>query len=240
MLILTGGSHHKPYDRTIKLCQKKCEEYGYKFKVYDLGGLGFGIPYSDPRLAARNFITRCAMKPNLIRETLKETNESLLVWIDGDATLIRPIDELEKDDSFDVGVTVRPRQNPRKTNYINAGVMFFKNNSKAKTFLDAWIDAFPPVPILDSKNKREVQYHNDQNVIEEELLLPNIEGHLYDQIQSIHEVHGARVKLFSCVQYNNFMCTGKNANPPGSDVKILHFKGRHYKTWDYKTWDKFK
>lgn len=229
MLIVTAGSHHKGYDRTIKFCEKKCEEYGYKFKVYDLGGLGYGIPVDDPRMAAKHFTTRCAIKPELIRDTLKETDEEFVVWIDGDATLIGRIDEVEADTSFDVGVTVRPERLRKKTHYINAGVIFFRNNQRAKTFVDDWIAAFPPWPPLDAKTKELIRGYSDQNALEEGLLLPNIPEPFWDKFQSVHEVHGARVKLLECLNYNNFWSHwGVDKMKYNPEMKIIHFKGKHW------------
>lgn len=229
MLIVTAGSRHKPYDKTIKFCQKKCEEYGYKFKVYDLGGLGFGTPVFDERLSSRFRTLRYAIKPELVLRSMNDTEEKLVVWIDGDATLIKHINELESDDSFDVGLTVRPRQNPQKTTCINAGVLFFKNNAASKKFLQDWITKMGPPPLNTEADPKE---YCDQHILEQKIVNPAIGIPLWDVIGETYNINGARVKLLSCIQYNNFMCTSRNANPPGHDVKILHFKGKNCKLWD--------
>jgi hypothetical protein len=161
------------------------------------------------------------MKPELILKTMY-TTDMPIAWIDGDATLIDSIDEVFEDDSYDVGITVRPPRKNKKTHYINAGVLFFKNRIESKLFLEDWIDAMPPMPDLDTEFKP--KNYSDQQTLEEELLLPNIEGPLWDQIGSVHTVHGARVKLFPCATYNNFWCMKAPVQPPNG-AKIIHFKG---------------
>ena len=58
MMIVTAGSHHKPFEATIRYCEARCKEYGYKIDVYDLGGLGFGSPIKDVRLSSEFSIVR--------------------------------------------------------------------------------------------------------------------------------------------------------------------------------------
>jgi hypothetical protein len=207
VLIVTAGTGHYEYETTIRYCEKKCEEYGYKLQVYDLGGLGFGTLVEDPRNHSKFRFIKCAIKPELILESMNNTDEELIVWIDGDATLINRIDELVDDDSFDVGVTVRRKVAKKKTAYVNAGVLFFKNNVESKLFLQSWIDAMGPVPSLTTEVKSEVRHYDDQSVLEEKLLLPNISGALWDQQNTVHVVCGARVKIFDCATYNNFWMT---------------------------------
>ncbi len=220
MLVVTAGSGNYDFAATIRYNEGECAHHGYDFRVYDLGGLGFGIQPDDPRCTSNVRRVKSAMKPELILETLYSTEQNV-VWIDGDATLIDDIDEVF-DDTFDVGITVRPPRQRKKTHYINAGVLFFKNCIESKLFIEDWIDAFPPRP-------RDVTLvpprdYSDQSTLEEKILLPNIEGALWDQIGSVHTVHGARVKLLPCATYNNFWCMKAPVQPPNGS-KIIHFKG---------------
>jgi hypothetical protein len=226
MLILTAGSDHGTYASTIRFCEAKCKEFGYKFKVYDLGGLGFGIPIDDPRLTSEFRIMRYSIKPELILKTLNSTDEEFVVWIDGDAMLVERIDELEADDSFDVGVTVRPSVVKKKSNYINAGVLFFKNNAASKHFLQEWMTAMGPPP-FDAKERP--SGYCDQVNLEEKILLPAIGVPLWDIIGSVHEIDGTRVKLLDCNQYNNFFSHGIEPYHDPS-MKVIHFKGRHWRS----------
>jgi hypothetical protein len=224
MLIVTSGSDNFLYHITIEYNEKKCQEFGYDFRVYDLGGLGFGIPVDDHRCASRFRRIKSAMKPELILDAMNSTDEGLVVWIDGDATLIAPIDELLEDDSFDVGVTVRMKTMNKRTNYINAGVVIIKNNERGKKFVEDWIAAMGTCPPLEDMKTKPADY-SDQVILEEKMLLPNIDVVPWDAFLSVHEVHGARVKLFDCDTYNNFWLWKGEFHQPPNGTKILHFKG---------------
>lgn len=226
MLIVTAGSDHNPkYKITIPFCEESCKKRGYKFQAYDLGGLGFGTPVSDERMSSRFKTLRYAIKPELILRSLNETEEEFVVWIDGDATLIGSLDELESDDSFDVGVTVRPKSDNQKTTYINAGVLFFKNNEASNKFLQDWILAMGPAPLDTETDPKE---YCDQHILESKLIMPAIGIPLWDIIGETHTVHGARIKILPCLQYNNFMCVNKRIMTYDTSIRIIHYKGRHW------------
>ena len=221
MLIVTAGSGDYNYWKTIRYNEARCIEFGYGIKIYDLGGLWFGEAVNDSRCESKFRRVKSAMKPELILKALNETDDDV-TWIDGDAFLVRPIDEIEADTSFDIGLTVRPKRVNKKTHYINAGVIFVKNNPAGRGFVEAWIEAMPPVP-TDTTVKP--KHYSDQMTLEETLVLPNIDVIPWDSYGSVHEVHGARVKFFECSKYNNFnlhlLAVWKG---PDEDTKILHFK----------------
>jgi len=227
MLIVTAGSNHNPkYERTIRYCKKECNKYGYKFQVYDLGGLGFGTPISDVRMESKFRTLRYAIKPELVLKSLNTTNEEFVAWIDGDATLIGNIDELEADKSFDIALTVRPKREIKKSNYINAGVFFCKNNDRSKKFLSDWIETLGPAPLDAEKDPK---YYCDQVRLEEDLVMPVVKVPLWDVMQSVYEIRGAKVKILNCTQYNNYWShRGFDRMEYSPSIKILHFKGRHW------------
>ena len=144
MKIVTAaqGGLLKSYETTIRLTEKKCAEFGYSLDIFDLGNLGFGTPVDDSRMSSVHRINRIGIKPELILRSMNDTYRPLVVWVDGDASLIGRIDEVAADDSFDVGVTVRPKRRNKKTSYINAGVLFFKNNDVLVGFQEAGPDMF--------------------------------------------------------------------------------------------------
>ena len=225
MLIVTAGSNHNPkYEITIRFCEKECNRQGYKFQVYDLGGLGFGTPVSDERMNSKFRTLRYAIKPELVLRAMNETEEEFVVWIDGDATLIGSLNELESDTSFDVGVTVRPKQQTQKVGYINAGVLFFKNNTASKKFLQDWIAAMGPPPL---NTETDPKTYCDQGILESKLMIPAINIPLWDVIGETFNVRGARVKILECIRYNNFMCVGRDQTYT-PETKIIHYKGRHW------------
>lgn len=222
MLVVTAGSGNYDFATTIKHTEKECARRGYDFRTYDLGGLGFGIQPNDPRVDSKFRRVKSAMKPELILNAMYEQPRENIVWIDGDAALISDIHEVFWEENYDVGITVRPPRKNKKTHYINAGVLFFRAGIESRLFVEDWANAMPPMPRLDTEFKP--KNYSDQQTLEEQLLLPNIEGPLWDQIGSIHTVHGARVKLLPCATYNNFWCMKAPVQPPNGS-KIIHFKG---------------
>ena len=147
--------------------------------------------------------------------------------------MIHPIDEIVEDLSWDVGFTVRAKRVSRKSNYINAGVCFFRQ--PAWRFVAKWIESFPPVPKLDHRPGEKHPSYCDQVILENEVLLPVIKDPLWDLVGQVREVEGARVKFFPCEIYNNFDCVKSPAYNKGpGKAKIIHFKGhRMHRIDDY-------
>ena len=221
MLVVTAGNNKYDYQKTIRFCLNQCEKFNYKTLVYDLGGLGFGYPVEDVRLTSphRNIIY--SLKPNLILEAMSYAMPGeLIAWVDGDATLIAPINELEAD-TFDVGVTVRPKVNKRKTSYINAGVFFVRNTKNGILFMEHWISQMPPVPPLDTKEKP--KGYSDQEVLES-ILLSHINVVPWDAFNTTHSVAGAQLKILEGAIYNNLSVHEPETRRAPGVVKILHFR----------------
>ncbi len=222
MLVVTAGSSNYPYRKTIRYCKKQCNKFGYDIRIYDLGDLGFGIPFNDPGETREWRHAVYCMKPDIILDALKNTGSELVVWIDGDATLIDSLDELEADLSFDIGVTIRPKVNKKRTPYVNAGIFFVRNNEAGKGFVEHWRSRISELnKIVTSKT------YCDQLVLEEDILLPNVDVVPWDAFNSIHMIQGARVKLFEGAIYNNWWAHAKETWGPPNGSKILHFKGRN-------------
>lgn len=231
MLIVTAGSDNYQFEKTIRYNKNKAKQFGYDFVVYDLGGLGFGKPVNDARIHSRFRRVKSTMKPELIHDAMISNKEKCVVWIDGDATLIKPIDEMEHEE-LDVGITVRLKGIMKKTHYINAGVLFF-NGPKGVQFVEEWIDEMPAVPDLNIKIKP--ANYSDQQILEEKILLPAIQEPLWDLVGQVRGVRGFRIKFFPCEVYNNFWCIKAPAYDYGpGNAKIIHFKGhRMHRIDDY-------
>ncbi len=223
MLVVTAGNDRYDYKKTILHCTAACGWFGYDMITYDLGGLGFGTPWSDPRCESKYRQVVYSMKPEMILAGMKHASPNeLVVWIDGDATLISPIDELEADYSFDVGVTVRPKRVKRKTHYINAGVLFVRNTVAGRWFVNHWNSR---LPLIDDVNpEQKPRGGSDQSVLEEELLLPNINVVPWDAFNTVHYACGTRVKFFEGEVYNNLRVHAPETWEPPGRAKILHFR----------------
>jgi hypothetical protein len=231
MLVVTAGNNKYDYKKTILHCEKACKRFGYNMHVYDLGGLGFGEPFDDPRCTSRFRMVVSAAKPELIQGAMTHAAPGEMVaWIDGDATLIAPLDELEADWSFDVGVTVRSKRVNKKTHYINAGVIFVRNTPAGRGFIQQWKDMMPH--IADVNPEKKPRGISDQTILEEKVLLPNLDVIPWDAFNTVHTVLGARVKILECEVYNNFGVVDQHTWRAPGRAKVLHFKGHTTKHLD--------
>ncbi len=221
MLVVTAGNTKYDYKKTILHCQKACQRYGYKMRIYDLGGLGFGHPVDDPRCGSPHRNIVYSMKPELILDAMFHAEpDELVAWIDGDATLIAPIDELETD-TFDVAITVRPKVNRRKTTYLNAGVFFVRNNKSGSGFVRHWISQMPEIPPLYTRQKP--KGYMDQVVLED-MILPHIDVIPWDAFNTVHIVEGVSLKILEGEMYNNLRVHAPETWEAPGGAKILHFR----------------
>lgn len=211
--IVTASDNN--YADFILLNKFKLKKFNYKMCIYDLGGLGFGLPInidkSDFIKKERDIYIKCYFKLLVLRESLKQTKSDLIVWMDADAFILKPIDNLLNDD-FDVAITKRWESEIIKfkdrnlfeySKYINAGVIFFKNNTKARKFIDLWDQK-----IIDS----------DQRALND-LLEENVSKFNYGDTFTLDDI---KVKVLSCKEYNNYKYKEIEA---GDNIKIIHFKG---------------
>jgi hypothetical protein len=223
MLVVTAGNSRYDYQKTIRHCADACGVFGYEMRVYNLGGLGFGHPVSDPRVKSGHRDIVSYKKPELILDAMDyAAPNELVAWIDGDATLIAPIDELEED-TFDVGVTVRPKRARRKTDYNNAGVFFVRNNERGRAFMQHWISLIPKTVVPDDQPKP--VGITDQKFLDE-MMLSSMDVAPWDAFNTTHIVEGATLKILEGEVYNNLdVHTPETWAPPGR-AKILHFRNK--------------
>ena len=210
MKILTAGN--KNFKPLILKSLEKIKEFNYESVVYDLGGLGFGKEFkvdkkdfNRPRIQP----VPATFKPKIIKDCLSNMKKDrTLVYLDGDAFLMKNIDEIEYD-NYDVGITVRTEHEVKKyKNYrpkgsINSGVIFLRNTKIAMEFIDEWID-------------KALEENSDQISLNS-LLGDCVDVLKYDQTVRKDEL---KVKLFRTTIYNNYY--------PNFDIdktKIRHLKG---------------
>lgn len=96
------------------------------------------VPYFiSEKKCTGSYLGNTRLKPSFIKEALTMLRCPVL-WVDCDAELFRPIDEiayLEKT-SADFAVKYKPEGSPRK---YHVGTMWFNFNESALRFLDYWI-----------------------------------------------------------------------------------------------------
>jgi len=140
-VVTAADAKFAPFATYLK---QKAQLLGYPVTVFDLGGLGYGVPLeTDHRDLVKKSFVPCVFKPRAIRRALEITKEEYLIWIDSDCTIEEKIDEIFTSD-YDVGVTRRDeaevyryRNNPR-VGEINSGVIFFRRSERLADFLDRW------------------------------------------------------------------------------------------------------
>jgi hypothetical protein len=225
-MIIVSGANATFKDR-VEFSMKQATKFGYDMKVYDMGGLGFGKKYELPRgfssLALSHRSKLLMMKPRIMLDALDSTDETV-VFLDADAFLVRPIDEIETDD-YDVGVTYKGGE---RNTYINTGVLFLKQNVNARDLLYQWIDL-----IEDANAKLKTVNPNrlgDQIFLNDLVFSYVQKGKLLNTVQ---RVDGIRVKFFDYHEYNNFNLArdrGKKLKPLPSNTRIVHLRHAHADT----------
>jgi hypothetical protein len=140
MRIVTGGTAE--FRQFIELTQRACDRFCYECRVYDFGGLGFGTPMhvtnKDFQNCVLDAMPSCLFKPRVMKDALSERKGGITAWLDGDAVLLKPLDDLEEV-AFDIAVTLREAEMIGKAhpimNYLNAGVIFFRDTQE---IVDEW------------------------------------------------------------------------------------------------------
>lgn len=179
-------------------------------------------PELDPK---KWFILMGPLKPECILDCLKRVKSQKIVYIDGDAFVINPIDKIFNKD-FEIGVTIRLYDTTisrgRKLNvlsYINAGVIFFNlDPKKMEIFLKRWIE----------------EVNNTSGHLKEQTALnkliycsnKNIFSNSYSKGNVMLSNKNIRIMTFPCHKYNHYEI--KLGYLPKNN-KILHLKVSMYK-----------
>lgn len=207
--IVTAGNHK--FRDHVSRSKEAAEGFGCNVEVYDLGDLGFGKPMEtaeeDLKKQSHGFIS-CLFKHDIIEETLRKHER--VAYVDGDAILTKPIDSVFEDD-FDVGVTIRMVREIRqylgnpKVGYFNSGVLFFQQTPGAFDFIEKWRELSATVGI-------------EQAAINE-LIMPYMtwDPNTKANPPTFVELPRTRVKIFECLEYNNFYKDKRRAS-------IIHHK----------------
>ena len=248
--LVTAGSSAAPSDskgnpepffsfkEVISRTTERAKSFGYETAVYDLGGLGMGREFEVHNqqfkerghfdLVTPEFLGKGPFKPEILMDSTRE-RPIFTAWVDGDALLVEPIDEVVGD--YDLGVTIRHpvetqgpwwERNAAAIGYINTGVVFINPSPKMNTFLAEW------------SRLSFAGGGSDQWGLNRILSLSNA-----PEAWSTREINGLRCKFFPAEIYNFFYF--KVLEPPVSErlvsmprPKILHFKGgsrHHYPTY---------
>lgn len=162
-----------------------------------------------------------SQKPHCMLDCSKKINGNM-VFLDGDTLLVNRIDEAMTDD-YDIGVTLRPREESEKNRkmgeyQLNSGVIFFNTGSSVmQAFIGEWI-----------RRMKTTKHHMIEQTALNRLVKESSKD-IYDGYYKIGvlRINGRniRCKVFPCTKYNyNWIEKGfdKDKN------RILHFKGRRH------------
>lgn len=205
-VVIAGDGNYAKY---IEHAKRTAEELEHPTLVYDLGGLGFGQPFHGS--VSNTPLQTIPCKPSILLNALdKIAPDAYLCWLDADALMLDRIDEIAYHGHFDIGVTIRKKPaDDDRVSWINAGVVFVKNTSAAKEFINHWIDEATKL------NGDQWALNNLCNLDESNRITPAIR-------------FGATIKTFPCKVYNNFTFKG---NQP--EAKIKHYKSKYRHLYPY-------
>src|SRR6056300_617418 len=200
--VIAGDSNFRKYvDKAVQFSRN----VGYDPVVYDLGGLGYGIPFKgrvSPQVGAK-----IPSKPGMIMETLKKVEEGdYVVWIDADALIEDRIDEIMF--NYDIGVTVRQPKQKENSLPINAGIVFVKKTPAAIKFVEEWIKLC------------------ETGVSDQQELNKLCQVTTKDTNTTVVR-HNTSIHVFECRVYNNFYFAKKAA----PQAKIKHYKSKLRHLW---------
>ena len=134
-VITAADSNFKEF---VEKCADSSKQLNYKTLIYDLGGLGYGIPFKarvSPKVGAK-----IPSKPSIIQDALGKVEKGdIVAWLDADTILWERFDEIAYG-NYDIGVTVRQPKQTENGLPINAGVVFVRKTRNAKQFVKQWIE----------------------------------------------------------------------------------------------------
>lgn len=80
-------------------------------------------------------------KPLMVREALaRHGNKELIVFVDVDATVERPLDDLQRSFRGDIGLYCRARVLTRRHIFFRSGAIALKPGEQTSGFIDAWCE----------------------------------------------------------------------------------------------------
>ncbi len=194
-IVIAGDVNYKAY---VEQGKRYSEKLGYEVLAYDLGGLGFGLPFKGRFTDNANAKIPC--KPHIIMDALARINDDdFVVWLDADALIYQHIDEIAQD--YDIGVTLRAAKLVEHSLPINAGIVFVRKSPMAAKFVSEWANLSD-------------QHYSDQPPLNALCSVGNKDRH------QVVNRDGVLIKVWPCEIYNNFYFAKK----PSAHAKILHYK----------------
>ena len=162
MKIITAANRH--YAGIVEKCAESAKRQGHGIIVYDLGGLGYGVPFTvkdegfqtDGAYNVKQMrrwgvrVSRSLFKPQVMADAAIKYPDETIVWLDADTLLLKPLD-VEGD--YDVGVAARSPDELKKTRMLitcgmgglatyqgrhNSGFVVFRATGQRLPFIRRW------------------------------------------------------------------------------------------------------
>jgi hypothetical protein len=204
------GGKVKPYERMMARMVMSAEKFHYPVRVYAVGHETVG----DSIVGRNLYYVSGAGKPEIIRRALDEYRDDVL-FLDLDCEIQKEVDWRDVLSGADAAVTIRRIEDRQKSRfaeqYLNSGVLFFRNNAAARSFINIW-DAAISEGECDQTGLTKVMLRYSE--MREPGMVVNVEG--------------TRVKLLPAEKYNFFYFP-----EDASGAVIVHNKGFSYRG-DYK------
>ncbi len=182
-------------------------EINHEGKIVNRDGAVIDFKDNLPAFFSR---PRGTFKPFCIGHYFQHHNKPV-IWADVDTLFTERVEEK----GFDVGVTLRPRNEMKPDDkywgLINTGVMFFNNYNN---LVEAWMETSKGEELCDQGSINRLL---DETVNWDD---PDVYGKVYDW-------HGVQVKIFDIHTYNDYHL---------KDGKIWHFKKGSKTPEDRKKW----
>jgi len=155
-----------------------------------------------------------------------DTYRTNFIFLDADAFIINKFDEL-LDSSFDLGVTVRPKEEwsfkYNNCTILNVGVLFFLGgNIKNTKLINVWHEEL--------KNTHEINCEQTALTRILEKIKPNIFENIKTNQEIMIDSEFIRIRVLPCEIYNYNWIEKFNIERDGDKVKILHLKSGRFKT----------
>lgn len=188
--------------------RRRCEAFGYRYVAHDL----------ELSSDLQGALPPCTFKPELMLRSLRSDEggrgnsapANIIAWLDADAIIVRPLDALV-DFEFDVAVTLRPAEEIGATqptsNYLNAGVIFFRPGGAACQFVADWC-------VLAAKTK------NDQAALNQIVGLGWTDSKWRSSYDCTIARDGCLIYVLRASEWNH--SSWDRPRPP--EARILHFK----------------
>jgi hypothetical protein len=222
IVVTAGTAEYKPI---IEAQARKCREFGYEHRIYDLGGLGIGTPYEVPESDLRPTVNGDSLPPAtfkaaLVDEALHTAQPGETVcWLDADCLPVLPFEPSATRSPkglelmlWDAAVTLRPApeiglSNNPALDYLNSGVVWIRNTLAGKRFCEDW-------------QRMSVRMKTDQGALNEAVWSYKLKRAPEDRGKIIQALAtGARVLILDAMEWNCWHF------PPPPEARILHFKG---------------